>query len=96
MLNIMAAGELHYWNVLRQDIQDNNRGDLHTVWLYMAHLNMLCQERLVSFHDLMSSLHTVPVEGGHYDNFSFLNAYSYRNSRHKQRKDGQKLCRNFP
>lgn len=39
MLNILAAGELHYWNVLRQHIQDNDRGDKisHTVWLYNCH-----------------------------------------------------------
>ncbi len=39
MLNILAAGELHYWNVLRQHIQDNDRGDRvsHKVWLYNCH-----------------------------------------------------------
>lgn len=38
MLNILAAGELHYWNVLRQHIQDDDGGGsektAHTLWLY--------------------------------------------------------------
>lgn len=60
MRNILVAGELHYWNVLRQHIQDNDGGDKisHTqsdCTTAMAHLNVLCQHWLVSVQKLMSS-----------------------------------------
>lgn len=65
MLNILTAGELHYWNVLRQHIQDNDRGDRvsHTVltvqlpWLIE---NTLRQHWLGSVRQLMSSFSDQP------------------------------------
>lgn len=46
MLNILAAGELHYWNVLRQHIQDDDGGGWRNTHMRsdctaaVAHLNV--------------------------------------------------------
>lgn len=61
MLNILAAGELHYWNVLRQHIQDDDGGGEEThmrsdCTAAVAHLNVPRWRRLVSVREPTPSL----------------------------------------
>lgn len=50
----MAAGELQYGNVLRQHNDRGDKGSHTDCTTAMAHLDVLCQHRLVSLLELMS------------------------------------------
>lgn len=109
MLNILAAGELHYWNVLRQHIQDDDGGGVrkhtHTLWLYScrgsskraapAPVRQRPRTDALTLQLATQPAHQCGDSLSTSDSFHlvFLNAYSYRNHQVRRVKDEQNVDR---